>query len=534
MNKVNAAIYCRLSKEDADKISKGDESGSILNQKLLLADYAANHNFTVVKTYSDDDYSGLDKDRPQFKQMIKDAEKGVFEVIICKNQSRFTRDMEQVEKYLHGLFVIWGVRFIGVTDNVDTNIKGNKKARQINGLINEWYCEDLSDNIKAVFKKKMEDGQFLGPFACYGYEKNPKDRHKIIIDNEAARIVKEIFNLYLAGESMSKIANTLTERGILPPARYKLLKGMNFSRPNGFNADTYGVWSASTVKRILKNEAYIGTLIQGREKKISYKSNKVTAVPRDEWVIIKNNHEPVVDENTFYTASRLIEGRARRGVLSKEAYIKPHLLAGKVKCSVCGGVMQRSGKTRDGKSYYLRCKVKSGGNGFIHAPVYIRQDKIEDLLEKRIRKFIHNIIESESEAVKEIAIIKNEKVKKDYEIKKSELGKIADRITNITKTISALYADKVGGIITTKEFLSFKETFQNERKALFIRREIIEKELLAYEETINRSGIDDYIEGYKTKKIFNFETVNDFVESIGIGTLNKETGEREVIINWLF
>ena len=161
-----AALYCRLSKEDLEK--SGNESESIQNQKMLLVDYATANDFAIHKIYTDEDKSGFG-DRPAFRQMIKDARAGFFNTIICKHQSRFTRDMELVEKYIHGHFVDWGIRFISITDHVDTDIRGNKKARQIHGLINEWYSEDLSENIRAVFRKKMQQGQFIGAFACYGY-----------------------------------------------------------------------------------------------------------------------------------------------------------------------------------------------------------------------------------------------------------------------------------------------------------------------------------------------------------------------------
>ena len=215
-----AAIYCRLSKEDDEKIREGDESESIQNQKMILTEYAARNGFILHEIYADDDYSGLDSDRPAFNQMIRDAKKGLFNTIICKTQSRFTRDMEVVEKYLHGLFPLLGIRFIGVVDHVDTNNRGNKKARQINGLINEWYCEDLSESIKSVYKSKMQQGQFLGAFAPYGYIKDPQDRHRLIIDNEAAQVVKKIFQLYLEGFGVQKIRNKLYEEGIPTPTVY--------------------------------------------------------------------------------------------------------------------------------------------------------------------------------------------------------------------------------------------------------------------------------------------------------------------------
>ena len=175
-----AAVYCRLSKEDEDKAAA--ESESIRNQRALLLDWAATHGYHVYKVYTDEDYSGIDRARPGFNAMLNDARQGKFEVILAKTQSRFTRDMELVERYLHGLFPEWGVRFIAVLDHVDTCDPAGKKARQINGLINEWYLEDLSGNVRAVLDHKRHSGRYIASFALYGYRKDPADHNRLVID----------------------------------------------------------------------------------------------------------------------------------------------------------------------------------------------------------------------------------------------------------------------------------------------------------------------------------------------------------------
>ena len=190
-----AAIYCRLSKEDEEK--SFDESESIRNQRELLLRWAAEHGYRIWRVYSDEDYSGADRTRPGFNAMLSDAQQGCFEVILAKTQSRFTRDMELVEKYLHGLFPEWGVRFIAVLDHVDTQDPAGKKARQINGLINEWYLEDLSGNVRAVLDHKRRSGCYIASFALYGYQKDPQDHNRLVIDPEAAAVVRRIFALYL-------------------------------------------------------------------------------------------------------------------------------------------------------------------------------------------------------------------------------------------------------------------------------------------------------------------------------------------------
>ena len=183
-------------------------------------------------TLSDEDYSGADSLRPDFNRMLSAAKQKKFQIILCKSQSRFTRDMELVEKYIHGLFPIWGIRFIAVADNADTEVKGNKKARQINGLVNEWYLEDLSENVRMVFDLKRREGQYIGGFPIYGYKKDPVDKNNIIIDPEAAEVVRQIFQWSLEGHGKQNIAHMLNESGVPSLSRYKADHGWTCGTPS--------------------------------------------------------------------------------------------------------------------------------------------------------------------------------------------------------------------------------------------------------------------------------------------------------------
>ncbi len=346
-----AAIYCRLSKEDMDKLNKGDDSESIKNQKMLLENYAKEQGFEVTEIYADEDYSGMDQNRPSFQRLIEDAQKGLFQVILCKSQSRFTRDMELAERYINGLFPLLGIRFIGVVDFVDTSEKGNKKARQIHALVNEWYIEDLSENIRQVFKNKMLAGQFLGSFAPYGYEKSPSDKYRLVTDGEAAETVKTIYRLYLAGSSLRAICLQLEREGILPPGEYKKAKGLSYKNKRSEEKEK-GKWSTSTVKRILADEVYTGTLVQGKERKISYKSKKRTAVPRESWIRIPDCHEAVISREDFEKVRTLSDGKRRCTGRNGRVYS----LSGKVFCGLCGTPLIRSGE-KTGCGSYLRCST---------------------------------------------------------------------------------------------------------------------------------------------------------------------------------
>ncbi|MCL2855230.1 MAG: recombinase family protein [Defluviitaleaceae bacterium] len=538
-NQQIAAIYCRLSKEDVGKTHIGDDSESIQNQKLMLLDYAVSNSFLIHNVYVDEDLSGF-SDRPAFQQMIKDAADGKFNTIICKHQSRFTRDMELVEKYIHGHFVKWGIRFISLTDNVDTNVKGNKKARQIYGLINEWHSEDLSDNIRAVFRKKMEAGQFLGPFACYGYSKDPDDKHKLVIDEEAAQIVREIYSLYLEGNGAHAIGHILSQRGVPTPSQYKKKQGLNFANPGaGIYSLKYGIWAASTINKILRNETYIGTLIQGRQQRVSYKSKKVAVVPENQWIVIKNNHPQIIDENRFNKVQKLMD-RKRTGYKSDPdnkpiEKLKPHILAGKLICSDCGSTMQRSGLSRNGKTRFLRCKLSTISKRRDCTPHCINQDKVEEAIANRIRELISDATNGD-DAVEIIsaALACIKEGGDDFPKIKKQLFEVEAKIETTRKVMAMAYADKLNHIILEEDFLSFKEIFEKEQQEYIKMRGDLEDKLADMEmhkKTFGNAWV--LLEEYKRIETLTHEIINDFIDTVCIGERCPETKEQVITIRWL-
>lgn len=336
MKKYRAVLYLRLSKEDADKLDKGDDSSSIKNQRLLLTDYALERGFQVTEVYSDDDESGLYDDRPDFMRMITDAKLGRFDIILAKTQSRFSRNMEHIEKYFHHDFPNLGIRFIGVADGVDTDNYANKKVRQINGLVNEWYCEDLSKNIRSSLKAKMRDGQFIGSSCSYGYKKDPENHNHLIIDEYAAGVVREIFNLYLKGFGKSKIASILSERGILIPSIYKReVLGINYY--NAKALDTTKNWSYQTIHTILNNEIYTGRLVQNKANTLSYKDKKKKALPKSEWIVAEHTQEAIIGENVFERVKELQKIRTKSVNTGKECGV----FSGLIFCADCKHAMAR-------------------------------------------------------------------------------------------------------------------------------------------------------------------------------------------------
>ena len=230
---MKVAIYCRLSEEDKNKQVQTDDSGSIQNQKAMLLGYVMEQGWEIYNIYSDDDYAGADRRRPD------------------KTQSRFTRELELVEKYIHGLFPIWGIRFISIVDNADTANKGNKKSRQINGLVNEWYLEDMSENIRSVLTNRRQNGFHIGAFALYGYKKDPNQKGHLIIDEEAAAVVREVFTLFSQGYGKTAIARMLNDRGIPNPTEYKRRQGLRYKQPTMKNST---LWKYFAISDMLTNE----------------------------------------------------------------------------------------------------------------------------------------------------------------------------------------------------------------------------------------------------------------------------------------
>ena len=292
-----AAIYLRLSKEDVEK-GERENSRSIENQRVILEEYARVHQLQIYDCYVDDDYSGLYFERPAFSRMLSDAARHEFTVVLAKSQSRLSRNMEHTEYLLHNLFPQLGIRFLGVVDGVDSAQRAGKKARQINALVNEWYSEDLSENIRAVYQRKMQNGEYLGAYAPYGYRKSKEDSHKLEIVEEEAYWVRKIYDMYLKGCSTQEIQQELVKNKVETPSAKR--KGNHEYQ-----------WSISTIKKILSNEVYVGAVIQGKSKRRSFKEKKIVSCPKESWIVVEAMHAPIVERELFEQVRRLRESRVK-------------------------------------------------------------------------------------------------------------------------------------------------------------------------------------------------------------------------------
>lgn len=515
VQQILCAIYTRLSKEDEDKHQP--ESESIQNQKSLLTRYAIDHGWDIFSIFCDEDFSGVDSDRPDFNRMIEAAKQKKFQIVLCKSQSRFTRDMELVEKYIHGLFPIWGIRFIAVADNADTEVKGNKKARQINGLVNEWYLEDLSENVRMVFDLKRREGKYIGGFPIYGYQKDPVDKNHIIPDPEAAEVVRQIYQWSLEGHGRQNIAYLLNQQGIPNPTRYKAERGWTCNHPI---KNDFGLWNKVTVGRILTNEMYTGVMIQGRRRKVSYKSKVIIDTPESEWYRVEGTHEAIIDRATFEAVQRGLKLRTRT-----DGTGETHLLAGLVKCADCGSTMS---KCSNGIHSYLRCKLYAdSGSKRLCTRHSVRLDQLIDLISDRIRHYVQTYYQLDLKDIHPQRDTRREALEQEQKVLTSQLEKRS-------QALKTLYLDRVAGILSGGQFAELNQTFLDEKSRLEWRLERIAEELTEREHSEDQTDLMEQAKELLKLETLPRELVTGLVERIEICERDPATGRQEVKIFWKF
>lgn len=452
--------------------------------------------------------------------MLSAAKAKKFQIILCKSQSRFTRDMELVEKYIHGLFPIWGIRFIAVADNADTEVKGNKKARQINGLVNEWYLEDLSENVRMVFDLKRREGQYIGGFPIYGYKKDPANKNHIIIDPEAAEVVRQIFQWSLEGHGKQNIAHMLNESGVSSPSRYKADHGWTCNNPS---KNDHGLWNKTTIWRILHNEMYTGTMIQGRRKKVSYKSKVLIDVPEDQWYRVEGTHEPIIDRETFAAVQRNLSLRTKT-----DGKGEVHFLSGLVKCMDCGSTMSKVTDCRQGRprKSYLRCKLYTdSGKAKLCTRHSIRLDKLEESISDRIRYYVQTYYKLDPQDLQPKRDNRREALEQE---RKSLTAQLEKR----SQALKTLYLDKVSGILTDGQFTDLNRSFLEEKARLEQRLVRVEADLVDHEKPQQQADLMERAKELLKLKTVPRELVVALVEKIEIGERNPDTGEQQVRVTW--
>jgi DNA invertase Pin-like site-specific DNA recombinase len=450
----NVGIYLRLSRDDG----KSGESESIASQRAIINNYCAQHSdFVIYKEYIDDGFSGTNFERPAFCELLNDIEQKKVNCVITKDQSRLGRQNWKTGYYMEEYFPENKVRYIAVNNNYDSIKLNSGMVPQFTNMVNDAYSRDLSCKVQSAIKIKAQGGMFVGSHACYGYQKSSADKHKLVIDEYAAEIVKKIFNLYLQGYGKQSIAKILNKDNILCPTEYKKRNGENYRNPNKLKTTTY--WTASSINAVLRQENYTGTLVQGKKNTSKYTFER--RINKADWIRVPNTHEAIIDRETFDKAQELLSLRTRQNDMQNAV----GLFAGLIKCGDCGRALIRSKectKYKNNKYYYIsyRCRTykqyskEACTSHRIGEKVLISTilNDMNELIYKlnNIDKIIEKVAESDN------------KVKE----KQKSINDIKYELSRLSAKKSRAYNDYNEDLLTRDEYIKFKNDINNKEDTL--------------------------------------------------------------------
>lgn len=474
------AIYIRLSKEDARCF---DESESVTNQRKIIEDHIAAFNdgdeYLIVDEYVDDGISGTtDDERDDFQRMLSDIKRGRINCVIVKDLARSFRNYSDQGYYLDDWFPRYNVRFISLFHQALDSYKEPQNMRSIavpiQGVLNENHCAETSDKVREVFDMKRRKGEHIGSFAAYGYIKDPHNKNALMIDEQAASVVRDIFSMFLDGMSKNAIVRHLNDHGIPCPSLYKReCLGLKYQNPQ-MSMDKRPLWWAMTVTSILKNRMYCGDMVQGRYRMKSYKVHVQELVPKDEWYIVENTHEAIIDRETFEKVQRLLLRDTRTGPQQNKLY----LFSGFLKCADCGKAMTRS---KVGDTVYYYCRTYKDQSKDACSKHTIRHDCLAAVL-YAIRQQVYLAVDYSKtiEWINRAPLVKSQtkKLTDAIEQKERELAKIV-------RYKQAIYQDWKDGEISSSDYHHMKTDYERQTEAL---EEAIER--LQAEKQEVENGVD--------------------------------------------
>ena len=457
----NIALYIRLSKEDARCL---DESESVTNQRAILKEHIAalqdGDQYVLVDEYVDDGVSGTtDDERGDFQRMLADIKRGRVNCVMVKDLARSFRNYSDQGYYLDDWFPRHKVRFISLFHQPLDSYKEPQNMRSIavpiQGVLNENHCAETSEKVREVFDQKRRSGKHIGSFAVYGYLKDPADKNALVVDPEAAAVVREIFSLFLDGMSKHAIVRHLNDHGVLCPAAYKRERlGLKYQNPSVVPGKR-PLWCAMSVSTILKNRMYCGDMVQGRCRVKSYKVHIQEAVPQEEWYIVEHTHQAILDRDTFEQAQRLLRRDTRTGPGQSELY----LFSGMLTCADCGRAMSRS---KVGRMVYYHCRTYKDQSKAACTKHTIRHDRLEAAVLFALRQQIYLWVDCAALA---------EDVRRTPGVGRADKGMDALRqkereLWNIFRYKQSLYQDWKDGEISRSDYRRMKADYEQQIQAL--------------------------------------------------------------------
>lgn len=510
------ALYCRLSRED----ERNETSSSIETQKRFLKRYAIEHNFDNTKYYVDDGYSGTNFERPAFQELLKDIESKTVGNIIIKDLSRLGRNYLTTGLYIEHYFPINNVRFIAVNDQVDSNQQQND-LMPFRNIMNEWYARDISQKIRTAYKTKAINGEFMGPSAPYGYVKDPNNKNHLIVNQEQAKVIQEIFKMYTNGFTIYKIIKHLKQNGILTPRARTNLETGKYILPltQQFPFD----WSYKSIQSILSNEEYIGNLVCNKHSTTSFKSKVLKLNPKDQWIITERTHQAIIDLDTFQKAKMVMQSRYRKKVTKNI-----HLFMGMIRCAQCGRTLTYSvDKRRRDRGMYVCSTYRTHGKSRCTSH-YFRYDVLCKYVLDSITQLVRLAKKNEK---KLLDFIMSEK-----QIESAGNGgnierELTERLETIRNVFIRMYEDYALEKIPDEDYHLLKKSYEEEKQKIKARLDEIKKKSL--EVNMMNENIQAFISTLKSIKLgseLSKQTIDLLIDKMVVSEKKGQPIERSIRI----
>ncbi|MCL2370558.1 MAG: recombinase family protein [Firmicutes bacterium] len=529
----SVALYTRFSRDDGQSA----DNSSIETQKMMLEKYCKDNGYKVYDTYVDDGYTGLNFDRPAFQKMLEDIDANKVNMVITKDLSRLGRDYIQMGHFVEIVFSNKDVRYIAINDSVDTAKSESTEFMPFRNIFNNMYSRDISRKTKSAIRQRALNGLFTSSYAPYGYNKNPNNPSKLIIDEEAAGVVKQMFSLVLEGKGKRKIANILTANRVLIPSAYKTKQGAKgYVRRVDLKPNSEYIWRYTTVKSILSNRLYTGDMVGGKTEIINYKTGRAVSIPKERHIIVPNTHEPIINRDDFDRVQQLI---ATKHMPPKN--IAENIFRGLIVCAGCGRRMNLSYMSikSKGKTINKRplCRCKNVSNSLIDCKKYnyIYHDDLSAQILVVLRR-VFNLVKDDDKVIE----IARKKIAKDNSRDKQliDKSKIEKRLTTLTAVIRKLYEDYVIGMLSVDNYQDLLRGYQAEQKELMDKLSVITAELdkiTDYESGIKK--LKTIADNYANITELTAEMLNKLICRIEIGYPEKQDGkitqEISIIYNFI-
>ena len=507
----HVALYIRLSKEDENE----GPSESVTNQKSLLNEFVQQHRLSVYDTYIDDGWSGTNFDRPDFQRMLGDIEDRKVNMVITKDLSRLGRDYIMTGHYMERYFPEKQVRYISLLDGIDTGVESTANdITPFRAIMNDMYAKDISRKIKSVKRDKQRKGQFIGGKPVYGYKMHPTEKNKIVIDKEAAPTVRRIFGMALEGMSCRQIATQLNTEGVPTPAAYA---GLPVPKSGSYT----GLWSSERISEMLQNETYIGNMVQGRSVKLSYKSRKCLHQARENWVVVENTHEPLIDREAFEKVQVLVASRKHTRSRTYD-----FLLKGLIFCHECGcplAVLNRKNAAGEDVLYFVCRTYQRFTKAGVCTCHSIKEKTVTDAVTAKVREVCEACLHSDD--LLSVAQRAVEPARKEN-APENAIQAIQSKIDSLTANLDKMYMDRLTGLLAEADFERIYQRIKVERSSLEEKLKGMEAQKESPADTQDRSK--ELVQRFITSACTNRELLVSLIERVEL------TQDKQIIIKFRF